>query len=200
EGTVGDNISVVIKEVGEDFQVITYLYGKEKDMQIGKTVEDLKSNSWVDFTGTGALTANAGSKLSGGTNGTISQDSYSKYLELTKGKVWNTMGLPTIKDTALKQSIVEYIKNLREVKGKKVQAGLNDYASADYEGIISVDQGYKTIDEEVTVEGFVGYVTGLTAGANLNESNTYSVIDGAISIINPKTDDELEKGLIEGKM
>jgi hypothetical protein len=199
EGVVGNSLSVVIKELGETFQVITYLYGKEKDKQTARNVEDLINNEWVDFSGTGALVANAGTTLKGGTNGGIEKESYNKYLELIKGKSWNTMGLPTIDDTTLKQTIVEYIKNLREIKGKKVQAVLQDYSSADYEGIISVDQGYKTVDEEVNVEGFVGYVTGLTAGSELNKSNTYSVIDGAISIINPKTDEELEEGLINGK-
>ncbi|MGG7176203.1 phage tail sheath family protein [Clostridium paraputrificum] len=200
EGIVGNNISVVIKELGERFEVITYLYEKEKDRQIGSAAEEIKSNSWVDFTGTGPLAANAGSILTGGTDGTISKENYSKYLELVKSKVWNTMGVPTATDTTIKQSVVDYIKELREVKGKKVQAVLNDYSQADYEGIISVDQGYKTIDEEVSVDGFVGYVTGATAGADLNKSNTYSVIDGAVSIVNPKTDDELEQGLIAGKM
>ena len=110
------------------------------------------------------------------------------------------MGVPTASETKIKQSVVTYIKELREQKGKKVQAVLKDFAQADYEGIISVDQGYKTSDEEITPESFVAYVAGLTAGADINKSNTYSVINGAVQIINPKTDDELEQALIAGKM
>ena len=191
---------MVIKEVEDDFEIITYLYGKEKDRQIGKTVGDIENNDWIDFTGEGALAANAGALLEGGANGSIEEGSYSKYLELVKSKVWNTMGVPTASETKIKQSVVTYIKELREQKGKKVQAVLKDFAQADYEGIISVDQGYKTSDEEITPESFVAYVSGLTAGADINKSNTYSVINGAVQIINPKTDDELEQALIAGKM
>ena len=200
DGVIGNNLSVVIKEVEEDFEVITYLYGKEKDRQIGKTVGDIENNDWIDFTGEGALAANAGALLEGGANGSIEEGSYSKYLELVKSKVWNTMGVPTASETKIKQSVVTYIKELREQKGKKVQAVLKDFAQADSEGIISVDQGYKTSDEEITPESFVAYVAGLTAGADINKSNTYSVINGAVQIINPKTDDELEQALIAGKM
>ena len=68
---------MVIKEVEEDFEVITYLYGKEKDRQIGKTVGDIENNDWIDFTGEGALAANAGALLEGGANGSIEEGSYS---------------------------------------------------------------------------------------------------------------------------
>ena len=58
-------------------------------------------------------------------------------------------------------------------------------AAADYEGIISVAQGYKTVNETVSPTTFVAYVAGLTAGANVDESNTYHVIEGATSIVYP---------------
>lgn len=40
---------------------------------------------------------------------------------------------------------------------------------------------------------------GLTAGAAINKSNTYSVVSGAVEIINPKTDQEIEKGIESGE-
>ncbi|WP_373599424.1 phage tail sheath C-terminal domain-containing protein [Paraclostridium bifermentans] len=198
-GTVGNRLSIIIKELtGEKFEVTTLLDTKTVDTQIAINAEDLIDNDWVDFAGEGKLVANAGIKLTDGSNGTISPDNYSKYLELINNKVFNTMGVYTT-DSSVKEKVISFIKQCREDKGKKVQCILNDYSEANYEGVISIDQGYKTKDEVIDVNGFVGYVTGLTAGAALNQSNTYSVIPGAIEIINPKTDDEIKEGINKGK-
>lgn len=196
-GVVGNRISIIIKESNSKFEVRTLLDTKVVDSQIATNVEELKGNDWVDFAGTGKLVANAGIKLTSGSNGTESEENYSKYLELINNKVFNTMGVYTT-NNSIKEKITSFIKQSREEKGKKVQAVINDYA-ANYEGIISVDQGYKTENEVIDVNGFVGYVTGLTAGAALNKSNTYSVIPGAIDIINPKTDTQIEEGIQKGK-
>lgn len=200
DGKVGNRISVAVKAIASGkFQVVTYYNGQEKDIQIANKVEDLKSNDWLDFTGTGNLVEKAGTHLTGGANGTVSDENYAKYLELVKSKSWNTMAVATSEATVNK-SIVEFIKELREVKGKKVQAVLKDFIQADYEGIISVSQGYKTLDEVIPVDSFVGYIGGLTAGTTLNKSNTYKVIDGAIEIINPHTDEDIEKGILSGSL
>jgi hypothetical protein len=73
-----------------------------------------------------------------------------------------------------------------------------DY-DADYEGVISVDQGYKIGTEEVPAEYAIAFVAGASAGANLNVSNTYKVISGATEIIGEKTNAEIEEGLKTGK-
>ncbi|WWU65444.1 phage tail sheath C-terminal domain-containing protein [Clostridium baratii] len=198
-GLVGNRLSIVIKELDDsNFEVKTLLDTKIVDSQIGANVEDLNNNDWVDFAGTGELVANAGTKLTNGSNGTENAENYSKYLALVGNKIFNTMGVHTSNRT-VKEKVTQFIKQCRENKGKNVQAVLNDYVDANYEGIISVDQGYITKDEVIGVDGFVGYVTGLTAGAALNESNTYKVITGAIDIINPKTDEEIEEGIKKGK-
>lgn len=198
-GEFGNRISIQVKERGAKFDVNTLIDSRVVDIQTVSTVSELVSNDWVDFAGTGALTANAGTKLSAGANGTIKTESYGKYLEKIKTKVFNTMGIYTTNDT-IKGQVVEFIKQLREIKGKKVQVVINDYAQANYEGVISVDQGYKTLTETVPLDSFVSYVAGLTAGSGINKSNTYNVIDGAIEIINPKTDEELESEITKGKL
>ena len=198
-GTVGNRISIIIKELSsEKFEVTTLLDTKTVDTQIATNVEDLVSNEWVEFAGEGKLVANAGIKLTEGANGTVANENYSKYIELIRNKSFNTMGVYTT-ESAIKEKITSFIKQCREDKGKKVQCVLNDYSDANYEGVISVDQGYITKDEVIDVNGFVGYVAGLTAGAALNQSNTYSVITGAIAVINPKTDEEIKEGINKGK-
>lgn len=201
-GTVGNRISIVIKAVDSGYEVQTLVDTQIKERQVCETVEELRSNDWVDFTGSGSLNETAGVTLTSGEDGSVTQESYSAYLSAMKNKTWNTMACPSLrtsgKGSDINQSVLSYIKGLRE-HGRKVQAVVNGYPDANYEGIISVNQGYLTADETVTMDSFVGYYAGLTAGSSVNQSNTYKLIEGALSILNPLTDEEIEAGLRKGK-
>lgn len=189
-GVVGNSIKVAIVENGVKFDILTYYRDVLKNKQTVTDIEDLVSNDWVDFAGTGTLVANAGTPLTGGTDGTISNTTYTTYFNTMAMYKWNTMGVPT-DDTDVPPLVKAYIEDLRENKGKKVQAVVYDYLS-DYEGIISTKaQGYKTISETISPTDFVAYVAGLTAGSEITQSNTYRVIEGATEIINPLTDDAI---------
>ena len=192
-GVLGNRIAVVVVENTRDnsmWDVVTLFKEAEKDRQtILKTASAsaLKENDYVEWTGTGVLTATvtAGVYLSGGTNGAISASTYTEYLAAVKGLNWNTMAIPqdeSIATSVVKGNVVDFIRNLREGQGKKVQAVLLKHTS-NYEGIISVRQGYATYDEEITPATFVAYYAGMTAGAELNKSKTYAQIEDAVSII-----------------
>ena len=200
-GTKGNTIAIAINEtsVAGTFEVVTMLSNVSKDKQVVKNIEDLVANDFVTFSGTGALSANAGTLLSGGTDGTVTIASMNNFLGAIKTKKWNVVGLPLygLDGNTLNASVVSYVKTLRDA-GKKVVAVVEDYSMADNEGIISVDQGYRTETEEINVDAFVGTVAGLAAGTPINQSNTYRQITGAIEIINPKTDEEIEAGLLNG--
>lgn len=198
-GIVGNRISVAVVANSTKFDVITYVDGVQKDKQVAlATVAEVQDNAWVDFSGTGNLAASAGAALTGGTNGTVDNAAYTAYLDAIQSYNWNTMGLPV--DNATVASAVEtFIKLQRDTYGKKVQAVLYNYAG-DYEGIISVDQGYKTANETISATTFVAYVAGLTAGSEVNQSNTYHAITGAVEIVGPKTDSQIEAALAAGKM
>ena len=126
--------------------------------------------------------------LSGGTNGTVSNQVYTAtdgYFNKIKQYTWNTMAIPqadSIADTTIKTAAVAFVRQLREDEGKKVQVVLHNDTS-NYEGVISVRQGYKTATETIDPNMFTAYVAGLTAGSEVNVSNTYKVIDGAVSIV-----------------
>ncbi len=182
-GVLGNKLSVTVKENGELFDVITSLDGVEYDRQTGAKVADLKDNDWVVFTGTGDLVAAIKTNLSEGVNGSVGSESYTRYFDLMKAYSWNTMGIPQDNATANTAAIAA-IKEMREDLGKKVQVVLYD-ATANYEGVISVNQGYKTEHETISPTTFVAYMAGLTAGSGVNVSNTYHVIDGATSIVYP---------------
>lgn len=182
-GVVGNEIAVSVVANGTKFDVITVFRNVEKDRQTVTTVEELEDNDWVVFSGTGNVVANAGVTLSLGTNGTVSDSTYANYLNAIKAYNWNTMAIPQDASSQT-QNFITFIESQRDTFGKKVQAVLYN-VDADYEGVISVAQGYKTTDEIISPTTFVAYVAGLTAGANVNESNTYHVVPGATSIVYP---------------
>lgn len=203
-GTKGNLIQVAIVE-NEDsstednlvFDVVTFFEQTEKDRQTVSSIEELISNDWVDFSGTGDLTAQAGAYLTGGTSGTIKASDYSDYLAAMKPLNWNTMGIPS-NDPTLPPIIKTYIAGLRDREGKKVQAVVYDYNAADHEGIISCKQGYATSIEEIPPVMFVAWVTGATAGANVNETLCYKTLEGATEIIGELSETELEEEIQKG--
>ena len=202
-GIVGNEIAVNVVANGDKFDVITLFRGIERDKQTVTTVGELVPNDYVVFSGTGNLVENDGVTLTGGQNGTVNEATYATYLNVIKSYKWNTMGIPQ-NVPAVNPNIITFITNMRENLGKKVQAVLYN-ADADYEGIITVNQGYKTVTETVSPTTFVAYVAGLTAGSDVDVSNTYHVINGAVSIVYPEGvtpygDEEIEEALKAGKM
>jgi hypothetical protein len=198
-GVVGNRISFSVVANGAKFDVITLFDGVEKDRQTVATISELISNGWVDFTGTGALTEIAGANLTQGTDGLVSDENYTTYFSVIQSYNWNTMGIP-VNNATLAPLVKNFIENMRENIGRKVQAVLYNYPSADYEGIISVNQSYKTATETISAETFVAYAAGLTAGSDADTSNTYHVIEGATEIIPTLTETEIEAALKCGQM
>lgn len=202
-GTKGNDLTVSVEKstVTGMFDVITMLGTVVKDKQTVAKIEDLKANDYVIFEGTGAPKTNAGVALKGGTDQSVTANSLQSFLAAIQNKKWNAVGLPLygVAGSSFNATVAPYIKALRDA-GKKVVAVVNNYPNADCEGVVSVDQGYRTETETVDVDSFVGTVAGLCAGTPINQSNTYRVITGALEIINPKTDDEIEKGILTGQL
>jgi hypothetical protein len=194
-GTGGNKVSFkIIENAATDtmWDVITYFNDIEKYRQsIIKTgtIEELEDNDWIEWSGTGTLPSDevVVTKLTRGTNGSVTNTLYSSedgYLNKIKNYVWNTMAIPqadSIANEQTKAAIVAFIRGLRENEGKKVQVVLHNDTS-NYEGVISVRNGYKTKDETIDPNMFTAYIAGLTAGSDVNVSNTYKVITGAVSI------------------
>lgn len=200
-GETGNRLSVVIRTSNGAKEVATLFSGVEVDIQKASTIEDLLSNDWVEFSGTGALpTTSIPMTLAAGSNGIVSASNYAEYFASIKNyKPWNTMAVPST-ESSVAPLVKSLVKELREQTGRKVQAVAVDYPAADYEGIISVDQGYRTATEEVDAKLFAVYVAGLTAGSEINKSNTYHKIEGAVEIISPKDEAEIEKHLKNGQL
>lgn len=198
-GVVGNRLTVAVVAADAKFKVQTFLDGGLKDEQEVTTIAELVSNDWVDFTGEGALSANVGVSLAGGTNGTVTSAILTSYFAKAERVKWNTMAVPLNLEN-IGATVTAFIRHMRDELGKKCQAVLVDYPNADYEGIISVSQGYKTSSEEITKYTFAATVAGMTAGAAVNESNTFKEVDAdAIEIVGELNDADIKEALQAGK-
>ncbi len=186
-GTRGNDIIIKasVNVVDENLlDVQTYVDGRLKDEQTATNIQDLAANDWVVFSGTGAITATAGSNLIGGTNGTVINADYTEFLSACETQMFNVVAYP-VSDPTLKVSFATWVKKLRDDEGKKIVGVLADY-NADYEGIINVKNGVILNDGTVLdALGAVPWVAGATAGASMVQSLTYSAYEGAVDA-NPR--------------
>lgn len=184
-GERGNALKVVIEKNIDDnaqFDVRTLLENTEVDKQTVATAAGLAANDYVEFkpNGPGALTLTAGMPLVGGANGTVTNAEHSDFLAALEVQDFQTVGLVS-EDNTLKALYSAYVKRLRNTEGKKVQAVVSDYATADHEGIISVANGVVLSDGTVVDKAHaVAWVAGATAAAAVNESLTYQAYDDAV--------------------
>ncbi|MEI7027902.1 phage tail sheath family protein [Paenibacillus sp. y28] len=201
-GVRGNDITLVVQVNVDDadlFDVKTFVSGEEKDAQTVAGIADLQANDWVVFGGTGDLSASAGTPLTGGADGTVSNQDYVDYLAAVELHDFQTVALPST-DSSLKALYASFVRRLREEEGKKVQAVLENYPLADYEGIISVKNGVVLNDGTVlSAAQATAWVAGATAGAGLNESLTYQVYDDASDVGTRYTNSQIEAALRGGE-
>nr|DAG79691.1 MAG TPA: tail sheath protein [Caudoviricetes sp.] len=201
-GTRGNAISVTLTEDVDaegTFKVVTLLDGRPVHEQLGKKVEDLENNHFVTFSGTGALAASSGAPLTNGTDTEAETQSYLDYFKAIEVLTWNTMAIPT-KDSTVKGAAVSFIKRMREEEGKKVQGVLENYPTADYEGIISVKNGVKLTDGTIIdAVKATAWVAAATAGAEVNQSNTYTTYDDSVDVDVRYTNTQIIEALQKGE-
>lgn len=203
-GTTGNNISISIKEAfAGGYSVNTFLGSTQKDSQIVTDIKDLVANDFVTFEGEGVIAQTAvNTLLTGGTNGTPTNQMYTEYLAKLKTTQFDTLAAFKIGDTELFNggTIKEFIQEMRETRGIKCQAVINNYVAANYEGVISTyNQGVKYADgTELTAEEFVVWMAGATAGADVTESNTYKVIANAVEVTGNVLEDDIESLITSG--
>lgn len=203
-GSTGNDISIVIAadEILVGRHTINVLFkGVKREAFSIDTLTDIDKieSEWVDFVVTegGSIPVTAGTPLKGGTNGTVN-NTFTDYFNLVSGETWQCMAINS-KESSFVKAVTDFIKLMRETRGKKCQAVVYN-SNTDYEGIINVNQGFKTVTDTVTEDLFPLYVASITAGANVNESNTARVVEGAVSIINPVNEEEVEDVLRLGAL
>lgn len=184
-GAFGNSISVIIAPViGEDgyYYVSTYIGGNEYDRQKVMTADQLQDNAWVVFTHSATgLTSTAGTTLTGGEDGTVTNADYISYLETLE--LYDFNAIACVAESAdIKQLYIEFTKRLVNDEGRYFQCVVADEA-ADFEAVISVKNGVILSDgSAVTKEIACAYIAGATASVDLSASLTNSQYIGAVNV------------------
>lgn len=129
---------------------------------------------------------------------THSAEAIEAALSMLKTVEFDVICYPYTND-ANKQSIVKWIKSMRDDEGRKIQAVLEN-CLADSEAVINVVQGIKLSDGTVlTAAQTTAWVSGITAGAYINKSNTNQKYIGAVDVVPKMTKSEMETAIEAGK-
>lgn len=194
KGTRGNDIAVIVTADPDNtatrtiFYVQTFVDGSLVDSQTLKSesstvaLSGLVDNDWVSFTSTGNAFATS-ITLAGGADGTVSANAYSDFLAAAELKTWNVLAYGGT-DAVIKSAVTSFVKRLSNDEGKKVQACLWNYPSADNECVISVAPQHITdlSGHTFTDEEMVCWVAGSSAGASVSQSLTYAAHPDAVSI------------------
>lgn len=207
-GTTGNSLTVAItadKPTLGKFTVEVLFKNILRESFIVEVLADFSAieSEWIDFIVAGTPSSSVipetvGVSLETGTNGSVSTSVYTDFFDLANGAQWQCLAI-NADEAEVAPLIVTFIKMLRDDRGKKVQAVVYDAEDSDYEGIISVHQGFKTAVDTVPVDLFPLWVASITAGAQINESNTARVVPGAIEITTPVDEEDIEDALNAGK-
>lgn len=198
-GVRGNDIKIVIEKNVDDvtkFDVYTLLDTKKVDKQIVKLATELKPNKFVDFKIDATLAITASTPLIGGTNGTSPTGTeYQNFLNKIESYNFNALGCLATTDE-IKNLFVAFTKRMRNDVGVKFQTVLYK-SSADFEGIISVDNSVKDAGEKES--SMVYWTLGAQAGCDVSKSLTNTTYDGEFIPNTEYTQLELEEGLLAGK-
>ena len=176
------------------FDVSTILDLAIVDVQTVSTVDELVANDYVTFKST-PLAITAAKPLTSGTNGdSVTTTEYQAFLDKIESYSFNAMGLP-VKDDTIASLFVSFTKRMRDEIGAKFQTVLYKKNTADYEGIVSVENKVNGENEAAAVY----WTTGVIAGCAVNKSNTNKVYDGEFDIDVDYTQAQLADALDTGK-
>ncbi len=198
-GVRGNDLKITVQVNADDeslFDVKTILGTDVVDEQTVAEGDDLADNKFLKWKSGITLEATAGIPLTGGENGTVSGMDHQDYLDKAESFAFNTMGAVVTDDTT-KSLYAAYNKRLRDEMGVKFQLVLYDYAKADHMGVISVNN--KVLDEGWNEASLVYWVTGASAGCEVNKSSQNKKYDGEFTVETPYTQNQLKAAIREGK-
>ena len=182
-GSFGNRLSVVITAgPSSNWIVQTLLDGQTVDSQTVTAISGLVSNDYVDWSGTGAIAANNGVELSGGTNGEADLTNYSDFLDHLELENFNVV-IYDGTDTTTKDAYIDFVKRLSNREGIKCQAVIsNATPNPDNECVINCYPHSLTLSDGSVLapSEMTWWVGGAQAGANVNESLTYVTHPNAV--------------------
>lgn len=196
-GVRGNDIKITIQKNADDarlFDVKTVVGTTVVDEQTVAKAADLVANKFVTWKDV-ELTVTAATPLSGGSNGTVDGAAYQAYLDKIESYTYNTMGV-VVTDETTKTLFASFVKRLRDEMGIKFQLVLYNKA-ADYYGTINVKN--KVTDEGWSEASLVYWVTGVSAGCEVNKSNQNKVYNGEFTVDTNYTQNQLAAAIKAGE-
>lgn len=197
-GIRGNDLKIVIQQNADDenlFDVKTVLGTKTVDEQTVSEMKKLTENKYVSWKSDATLELTAATPLQGGTNADITGTAYQEYIDKIESYTYNTMGV-MVTDKTTKELFTSFLKRMREEIGAKFQLVLYDHA-ADYYGVINIKN--KVTDTGCNEASLVYWVTGASAGCEVNKSNQNKKYDGEFSVDVDYTQIELKKSIKSGE-
>lgn len=202
QGARGNDISVIITELtdpADTFTVQTLVAGTIMDTQTVRTADELVSNDWVEFSGTGALTATASTPLTSGADGTVSATAYSSYLTAIEPYKFDVM-IYDGTDPTVQAAMESFIQRIADEAGQYAQLVASGLTNPDSRFVINVESGATLEDgTALTPAQVCWWAGGALAGAQYNESLTYAQYPGAVSVSPVMTNAEYEEALQSGE-
>ena len=199
-GLRGNDIKIVITvnvDEATKFDVATLLDNALVDTQTVANATELVNNDYVDFITSATLVATSGTSLTGGTNGAeITGTDYQAFLDKIESYSFNTLGCLST-DNTIKVLFVNFTKRMRDEVGAKFQTVLYKYNTADYEGIISVENSATGIN--LKGSELVYWVLGAEGSCAINKSCTNKKYNGEYVINTDYTQTQLKDGIKAGK-
>lgn len=201
-GVRGNDITIVVTEDVDDegsFFVSTVVDGEIQDQQSAETVADLVPNDWVDWSGTGALTATVGAPLTSGADGTVAASAYSDYLEAIEPYKFDVI-IYDGSDSTVQDSMVGFVNRLADENGQYTQLVAANLTAPDSRFVINVMSGVTLADgTTLTPQQVTWWAGGATAGAQFNESLTYATYPTAVAVTPLLTNNQIISALQSGQ-
>lgn len=195
-GSRGNDIQIAISTNVDDAtksDVKTYVGGQLVDLQTvltsGKTTA-LADNDFVVWKDDVALSNTAGTALTGGSNASVIGSDHSDALGALEAYAFNVL-ICDSSDSTTKGLYFNFTKRMRDEIGVKFQCVIHKYTTADYEGVVSVENNTGT--------EMVYWVGGALAGCAINKSLTNKQYNGEYTVNVTYTQTELEAALLAGK-
>lgn len=202
-GARGNDITIVITELTEPestFTVSTVVDGTIVDQQTAATADTLVANDWVTFSGTGELSANAGTPLTGGVNGTVSAADYASFLQAIEPYQFDVL-LYDGTDSTTQQAMQTFINSYFDNTGNQAQLVASGLANPNSRWIINVNTGVTLSDgTELTAAQVCWWMAGAQAGAPYNVGLTGAQYPGAVDVSPRLTKSQLEAAISGGQM
>lgn len=197
-GVRGNALMTVVQQNADNtslYDVKTLFDGKEVDIQTVAGAAELADNKFVKWNKESELTVTAGTAFSGGENGEVDGNAHQDFLNKIESYSFNTMGA-VVTDETTKSLYAAFNKRLRDELGIKFQTVLYDH-KADYYGVINVKN--KVVDSDFGEAALVYWVTGVSAGCEINRSNQNKRYDGEFDVDTNYTQNELKTAITAGE-